>query len=399
MGEQLGPGPTGFAAERWNGSRCGTLALEAEALGVINRAVARFMAAPDADRPAAMARLLVIAGCCRPADAMVSKLCTLEQCRPAQEDISLGLRLAEPVLVRMAHADPPPRVVEGVLALWVHEAAGAQRLFHPSVYERVAARDAGSVFAEQPALEHAVFSADMRASVRDAPRMAHLAFHGTMVIVAGHVLTRPTDVDAAHALALHACKAAEAAHEIATAAAAATAAGGAADARQRATVAEAQAWAEEALKAAALRVEAARAARRGEGAGAPPGGPAGAAHGDDVSQDSECMTFSDSSAEAEYMAAMAAGSSDGDEDSEGMPDEMAGLAEAEYLSETEYMHAMADYGWYDDGYDGYSDQWCPDLDSMDDDLANELDGEPTGAMLTDGRTTCARRHCCLSSSL
>ena len=375
-------------------SECGTLALEAEALKVVNRAVARFMAAPDAEKPAEMARLLLIAGCSPPADIMASKLCTLEHCRQAQEDMALGLRLAEPVLVRMAHADPRPRVVEGVLALWVHEAAGAQRLFNPSVYERMAARDAGSVFAEQPALEHAVFSADMRASARDAPRMAHLAFHGAMVIVAGHVLARPNDVEVADALALHACKAAEEAHEIAIAAAAATAAGGAADARQRATVAETQAWAEEALKAAAFRVEAARAARRGDGAGAPPGGPAGAASGSDVSPDSDSVPSSDSSEEAARMAAVGAGST-GDEDSKGMPDDFAEWAEAECMAEAEYMPAMAANGWYEDGYDEFSDQGYPNLDSMDDDLANELDGEPTGAMLTDGRTTCACRHCCL----
>ena len=283
-------------AERWNSSRCGTLALEAEALEVFNRALARFVAAPDADKPAALARVLLFAGCSCPADAVMSGLCKTEHGLPAQKAASLGLRLVEPVLVRLAQADPPPRVVEGVLALWAREAVDLEIHVDPLVRERVAACDGGSVFAEQPALERAVFSADMRASVRDAPRLARLIFHPAIAAMLGHVLSRPNVADTWDALALHACKAAEnraeEALEAATAAAAAAAAGGAANARQQAATAGTQAQAAEALQAATFRMEAARAARAGR-AGAPPGGPAGAARRGDVSDDSDDMPYSE----------------------------------------------------------------------------------------------------------
>lgn len=92
------------------------------------------------------------------------------------------------------------------------------------------------------------------------------------------------------------------------------------------------------------------------------------------------------------MAPMAAGSSYKDENSKALQDEMAAEAEAEYLD------AMAEEdGWYDewDSDDWDSDEGYPDLDSMDDDLAKELDGEQSGAMLLDSRTMCACRHYCL----
>ena len=356
-------------ADRWNSSRCGTLALEAEALGVFNRALARFMAAPDADKPAAMARALLFAGCSRPADELMipmSKQGLLEHFLPTQEAVSLGLRLAEQVLVRMAHTNPPPRVVERLLALWAREAVGPQGFVDRRVSERIAACDAGSVFAEQLALESTVFSADMRASVRDARIMARYVLHGAMAAMLGHVLARPNDVDIGDALALHACKAAESRAEdagvAATAAAAAAAAGGAADARQQAAAAEAQAEADKALEVVAFRVEAARAARRGERAGAPPGGPAGAARGGRGSDNSDDVPYSESSEDAErermleHMKHMAA----------------SDVSDSEYRNDTEY-----------------SDEVYMDLDDMDHDLACELDGEQTAAALTDDRTACA----------
>ena len=371
-GEPLGPGPTGFAAtlaERWNSSTCGTLALEAEALGVFNRALAHFMATPDTDKPAAWARALLFAGCSRPADELMipmSKQGLLEHFLPTQQATSLGLRLAEQALVRMAHTNSAPRVVERLLALWAQEAVGSQGFVDRRVSERIAACDAGSVFAEQPALEHAVFSADMRASVRDAPLMAQYVLHGAMAAMLRHVPARPNDVLIGDALALHACKAAERraeeALEAATAAAAAAAAGGAADARQQAVAAEAQAQAEEALQSAAIRVEAARAARQCECGGAPPGGPAGAVRRGGKSDNSDGMPTSESIEEAER---------------ERMLERMEHMAASD-VSDSEY------------GYDtDDSDEAHMDLDDMDHDLACELDGEQTAGALADDRTTCA----------
>lgn len=111
--------------------------------------------------------------------------------------------------------------------------------------------------------------------------------------------------------------------------------------------------------------------------------------GGDVSDDSDEVPYSELSEEAERKAARAVGSKYGDEDSEGMRDDLSELADRRYIE------ACAEDGWSDDRY---SDQGYPDLDSMDDDLASELGGEQTGAMLTPGRTTCARMHCCLWAS-
>ena len=215
-----------------------------------------------------------------------------EQGLPGYEAIFLGLRLVEPILVHLAHANPPPRMVERVLALWGQEPAGPQASFNPTA--------ACDVFAEQPELESAVFTADMRASVRDTPAMAHLVFDVAIMAMLQRVLARPTNVDIGDALALHACKAAESRAEearvAATAAAAAAAAGS--SAFQRAEAAEA--WVQ-ALETATVRVEAARAARRGGRAGAPPGGLLCAAYGGDVSDDSDSYSKSSEEAVCECM--------------------------------------------------------------------------------------------------
>ena len=109
----------------------------------------------------------------------------------------------------------PPRMVEQVLALWVQEAELALPLaertcavhgadthyFSPAA----AGGGAGRLFAEQPALEGEVFSADMRASLSSEPLQARRVFHAAMVATLEQVRARPSTVDIWDALALHAC--------------------------------------------------------------------------------------------------------------------------------------------------------------------------------------------------
>ena len=355
-GGQLPPGPTeDEAAEvaRWNDAKCGTLALEAEALACFTYA----LACAKTDKPAILARVVMVSGCSRAASAAVESMSRLGALGPqACSTIDQGLRLAERILVSMAHADPPPRVVEQVLALWVREAELALPLdertgavpdadthdFPPAA----APGGAGRVFTEQPALEGEVFSADMRASLSSEPLEARRMFHAAMVATLEQVRARPSSVDIWDALALHACL---------TAASQADKAQGVIgemfyavgyDKRRAAIDAayDAHFKTKEAWNFAAARVRAARAARAG---GALPEGAASAARGN---------------AEPE------------------MPDDSSEDGDMAYLAKTVCRRNEE-----------------AELEEMDRELGCKLDGTPV-AELTDGRNTCAcvpcQRHCC-----
>ena len=154
--------------EAWayHGSEC-PLTHEAQALELFNRALARAMAACDADKLAAMAHALLFAGCSRLAAEVMESGAEAGLLPPQDlENVSIGLRLAEPIVVRLAQSNVTPRMVVEVLALWVRKAAGG------------GPAGAKSVFSERPTLEPKLYSGDMRAGLRAAPSMASSDFAG-----------------------------------------------------------------------------------------------------------------------------------------------------------------------------------------------------------------------------
>lgn len=131
---------------------------------------------------------------------LILRLQALELDWECVEAEALGLRQVEDVLVPLARADPPPRVVEQVLELWLQEV---------TVWTGAGPAACGSVFAERPALKDAVFDPGMRYSVRNAPFEALRAFRKAMGAMLEQVRAAPSCVAAVDALALRACKAAE----------------------------------------------------------------------------------------------------------------------------------------------------------------------------------------------
>ena len=356
-GGQLSPGLTeDEAAEvaRWNSAKCGTLALEAEALTCF------LVTQLDAktEKAAIMARVVMVSGCSRAASAAVECMSRLGALGPqACRTIDQGLCLAERILASMAHADPSPRVVEQVLALWVQEAelalpldertGAAQGADTHDFPPAAAVGGAGMIFAEQPALEGQVFSADMRASLSSEPLEARRMFHAAMAATLEQVRARPSDVDIWDALALHACLAAASQADEAQGVRGEMFNVVGNDKRRAAIDAayDAHFKTQDAWNFAAARVRAARAARAG---GALPEGLASTAGGDAQPEE----VFNDSS-------------EDGD------------LA---YMAKT-VCHRNEE----------------TELDEMDHELGYKLDGTPV-ADLTDIRNTCAcvpcQRHCC-----
>ena len=400
MDMQLSPAPIGFAAlvaSRWH-SRLGVVA---EALELFNQTLSRAVTASDADKPAAMARVSLIMGCSWPASAAMKAMSMLGLPEPqARESISLGLRLAEPILVRMAqNPRTPPRVVEEVLALWMHENTPALRLdermgavlgldmreFPPAA--GVGAGEASTVFSQQPALERTVFNAAMRTSVRSAPPEARLAFSMAMMATLQQVRAGLSSIDIGDMLALDACKSAvsraDDARE-AMAAAAAAAGGAAANEVLHAEARLAARTAKQAFLVAKLRVRAVRAAKGGGATGGAPKGPASAASRDDKSEASEEMS-GNTSEEAEL---------DDMENESEASEEMSGDASEEAeLNDMEHDIEALDglVGGHDDGPEeadeipGDSDEEAG-LDYMEEDF--EMPDDPMRAKLVDGRTTC-----------
>ena len=227
---------------------------EAQALELFNQALARAMAAPAAHQPAAMTHALVFAGCSRlAAEAMNSAAAAGLPEPQGLAGMLMGLRLAEPIVVRLAQSNVTPRMVEEVLALWVREAAGG------------GPADAGSVFSERPTLERLLFSGDMRAGLRGAPPMASSVFRRAVASMLDYMRADPGDVVAEDRKALCACvrveQRAHYAREQAMAAAAATATGDADAGGQRREAARAAREAKQAFEAAASLVNAALVAR------------------------------------------------------------------------------------------------------------------------------------------
>ena len=175
--------------------------------------------AADEDMPAAAAAARwesLLSGCCWPIRAAMEALSRL-----GLEPHGYKLfRLATPIVARLAHADPSPRMAEQVLALWVREAEMNLRLDdHPhaglnpdsgrtSPAAAVGPDDVTSAFSEMPALQHTLFNADMRETARSAPLAARRAFHAAMVAALEQVRASPNGVDIRDALALYACQAA-----------------------------------------------------------------------------------------------------------------------------------------------------------------------------------------------
>ena len=126
-------------------SKC-PLTHEALALELFNRALARATAACEADKPAAMAHALLFAGCSRlAAEAMESGARAGLLPPQGLENLSVGLRLAEPIVVRLAQSNVTPRMVVEVLALWVRKATGG------------GPAGAKGVFSERPTLERLLY--------------------------------------------------------------------------------------------------------------------------------------------------------------------------------------------------------------------------------------------------
>ena len=116
------------AVAQWSWAKVGRVAVAADALELFNRTFAHALAAPAADRAALMSGIPLFAGCSRPASAAVEGMSRLgAPGLQAYENILLGLRFAEPILVRLALARAPPRVVKEVLAAWLQEAAARMR--------------------------------------------------------------------------------------------------------------------------------------------------------------------------------------------------------------------------------------------------------------------------------
>ena len=328
------PPPPVFTAEeaaavkKWGWAKVGRVAVAGDALELFNSTLARALAAPDADRPALMAELPLYAGCSRAASAAMEGMSARGALGPQDyESILAGLRLAEPILVRLAQARASPRTVKEVLALWLQEAVARMR--EPGTAAGLDERARALLDAEapgarraaanidylmnyiscRPRMERAVFSAKQRAAVADAPLDARRVFNTALAATLLHVRTGPNyahdyggwgganDTDVDDARALNACLALERrlreAYD-ADQAAAATGAG-----RQAAKAArQARARAEKARKEAARCMEAARAARRGGPAGAPTGAPAGG--GPELDDLALAAAVGDDESEGEY---------------------------------------------------------------------------------------------------
>ena len=181
----------------YHSSTC-PLTHEAQALELFNRALARAMAACEADKPAAMAHAMLFAGCSRLAAEAMESGATAGQLPPqGLENVSIGLRLAEPIMVGLAQSHVAPRMAVEVLALWVRKAAGG------------GPAGAKSVFSEQPALESELYSADMRAGLRAALPMARSVFRRAMASMRDYMRAEPGDVVLEDRKALRACLRAE----------------------------------------------------------------------------------------------------------------------------------------------------------------------------------------------
>ena len=177
----------------------------------------RIMDFDDAEeRSAAGARWRALSlGCSRPIRPAMEAILRLGELGPeAWNTLVDGLRQAMPILVRMMRADPPPRMVEEVLALWVREAEanlhlnkhtaaglGCNPCASPSAAP-AGADDGRSVFSEMPALEHLLFNVDMRASARGAPLGVRRVLHAAMVATLEQVCAGPNDVGIRDALVL-----------------------------------------------------------------------------------------------------------------------------------------------------------------------------------------------------
>lgn len=241
MGETL-PEPWSY-----HGSKC-PLMHEAQALELFNRALARAMAACEADKPAAMAHALLFARCSRLAAEAMEPGAEAGLLPPqGLESVSTGLRLAEPIVVRLAESSLTPRsvtphMVVEVLALWVRKAAGG------------GPAGAKGVFSEQPAMEDWLYGADMRAGLRAAPSTASGVFRRAMASMRDYMRAGPGDVANEDRMALRACARVERR---------------AADARELAT-ADAVLEAKWAFEAATSLVSAAQAAKGRRAMAAPP---------------------------------------------------------------------------------------------------------------------------------
>lgn len=316
------------AIAKWNWAKVGRVAVAGDALELFNSTLAHALAAPDADRAALMSEIPLYAGCSRSASAAMEGMSKRGALGPQDyENILLGLRLAEPILVRLAQACASPRTVKEVLALWLQEAVARMR--EPSTAARLdegtrvlldadapgARRAAANVdylmgyISSRPRMERAVFSAKQRAAVADAPLAARRVFNTAMAVTLLHVRAGPNyahdnggwgganDTDVGDARALNACLALQRrlfeAYEADQAAVAAGAGRQAAKAAR-----QARASAEKARKEATRCVEAARTARRGGPAGAPPGGPGG--EGPELDDLALTAAVGDEESEGEY---------------------------------------------------------------------------------------------------
>ena len=335
-------------------------------LAVVNRAIARALSAPAADIPAAMADASEMVSSSQSASAAMESLSALGMPEPqAFGSISLGLRLAVPILSRLAHANAAPRVVEEVLALWVQEAELAARLderaaavLGPNTRGVPPAAGAGagaasSMSSERLALERGVFDADTRAGVRGAPFEARLVLFAAMAAMLEHVRARPygrLTEDQVKAMLAHmpcdicdiaqvAAAASTRAYEAfaAEAAAATNVAGGVATNRQFAQAVQAACHASEAAEEAAAALEAAMAARGGGAMGPSAEGAAGAAAAGAGSAPDGGADLG----QAPGQAAGAASGSDDSEESEEMPDD---ISEELWLNEMELDLAEQDAG-------------------------------------------------------
>ena len=213
-----------------------------------------------------------------------------------------GLRIAVPILVRLASAGAPLQTVKEVLELWVQQADMAPCLYKrssaaPGLLERTgapaaggAASDAGAAADARLALQREAFSADVRASVRSASpgarRMLFAALATALALLRDQGAYREgpgvvlAAVQAAGTGAAGASAAAGDARAIIAAAAATAratmAAHHAAGAKARRAM-EVADNASKATKEAVAAAEAAIAAGQGGAVGPPAAGPAGAA--------------------------------------------------------------------------------------------------------------------------
>ena len=205
--------------KKWNSKKCATLALEAEAVDRFYQSRMLWLLhfrGPAEERSAVAARWQsVSSGCSQTIRAAMETVSGLDTPEPqACNFLAGGLCQAMPILVRMAHADPPPCIVEEVLALWVREAEANLRLDERTAAWQDSGRlassptaaadadDASSVFSEMPALERVLFNADMRARARKEPLGVRRVFHAAMAAALEQVRAVRSKVDMRDALVL-----------------------------------------------------------------------------------------------------------------------------------------------------------------------------------------------------